>query len=83
MLIGIRESKARLSELLSKAGAGEEVVITVRGRPAARLVPIRQDDEGAPSTTSWAKELRTRLKGAAPARASSSREILDDLRGDR
>jgi len=82
MLIGIRESKARLSELLSKAGAGEEVVITVRGRPAARLVPIRQD-EGAPSTTSWAKELRTRLKGAAPARASSSREILDDLRGDR
>jgi prevent-host-death family protein len=33
------EAKARLSELIDKAEAGETVVITRHGRPVARLVP--------------------------------------------
>jgi prevent-host-death family protein len=32
--------KARLSEYLARARAGEEVVITDRGRPVARLAPL-------------------------------------------
>lgn len=38
--IGIAELKASLSEYLARVKAGEEVVITERGRPIARLVPL-------------------------------------------
>lgn len=37
---GVARLKARLSEYLARVKAGEEVVITERGRPVARLVPI-------------------------------------------
>jgi len=36
----VSELKARLSEYLSRVKAGEEVLITDRGNPVARLVPI-------------------------------------------
>jgi len=35
------EAKARLLSLLDKVAAGEDVEITRRGRPVARLVPVR------------------------------------------
>jgi prevent-host-death family protein len=37
LTINLARAKARLSELLDKVEAGEEVVITRRGREAARL----------------------------------------------
>ena len=39
--VGVREAKTHLSRLLDDVAAGEEVLITRRGAPAARLVPIR------------------------------------------
>ena len=44
---GVAELKARLSEYLSRVKAGEEVLVTDRGRPVARLVPVGAalDDE--------------------------------------
>ena len=36
----IGQLKARLSEFLSRVRAGEEVVITDRGTPVARMVPL-------------------------------------------
>ncbi|MER8481494.1 type II toxin-antitoxin system prevent-host-death family antitoxin [Mesorhizobium sp. M1322] len=39
MNIPIAEAKARLSELVRRAEAGEEIVIIRRGKVAARLVP--------------------------------------------
>lgn len=38
--IGIREAKATLSECIELAHRDGEVVLTARGRPVARLVPI-------------------------------------------
>jgi prevent-host-death family protein len=38
--IGSFDAKNKLSELLSKAERGEETVITRRGRPVAKLVPL-------------------------------------------
>ncbi len=37
--VGVQEAKARLSELLARVEAGEEVVIARAGRPVARLIP--------------------------------------------
>lgn len=44
MEIGAFDAKTHLAELLRKAEAGEEVVITRRGKPVARLVQFRQLD---------------------------------------
>jgi len=38
---GIREARQRLSVLLDEVKKGEEIVITDRGRPVARLTPYR------------------------------------------
>jgi prevent-host-death family protein len=38
--IGSFDAKNKFSELLAKAERGEEIVITRRGRPVAKLVPL-------------------------------------------
>ena len=40
--ISVAETKARLSELLDRAAAGEEIVVTRSGKPIARLVPLAE-----------------------------------------
>ena len=40
--IGAFEAKTHLSSLLDKVTQGEDVLITRRGVPVARLVPARQ-----------------------------------------
>lgn len=40
MDVGIYEAKSRLSQLVEKAEAGEEIVLTRRGRPVAKIVTI-------------------------------------------
>jgi len=82
MIANLRESKAKLSELVQRASQGEEILITVRGKPRARLVPVATP-KGKPDLAAWGKELRKRRKKIMPAPAQSSREIIDDLRSDR
>lgn len=38
--VGAFEAKTHLSDLLAAVEAGEEITITRRGRPVARLVPV-------------------------------------------
>lgn len=38
--VNVRDAKARLSDLIEQALAGEQVVIARRNRPAVRLVPV-------------------------------------------
>jgi prevent-host-death family protein len=40
MNVGIRELKAHLSEYIARARKGEDVIITDRGNPVARLEPL-------------------------------------------
>ncbi|MFE9575931.1 type II toxin-antitoxin system Phd/YefM family antitoxin [Nocardia sp. NPDC006044] len=44
--IGLRELRQNASELVRRVESGEELTITVAGRPSARLVPL------APASTS-------------------------------
>ena len=54
LTVGIREAKANLSKLLRMVKNGKEVVLTDRGRPVGKLVPI---DKGALSLASRIKEM--------------------------
>jgi prevent-host-death family protein len=37
---GMHEAKTKLSQLVERAEAGEEIVISRRGTPVARIVPV-------------------------------------------
>jgi len=39
-IINIHEAKTQLFELIETAAQGEEVIITVDGKPVARLIPV-------------------------------------------
>ena len=41
--VNIYDAKGRLSQLVERAEAGEEIIIARAGRPAARLVPFRAE----------------------------------------
>lgn len=68
--VGIRELKQYASEVVARAEKGESIDITLRGRPVARLIPIRAERRPwlpgselgeafaalGPDTTGWLEE---------------------------
>ena len=60
--IGAFEAKNKLSELLHRAERGEEIVITRRGRPVARLVPALTNEERRGRALEAVKRIRARRK---------------------
>ena len=73
--VGLRELRQDASELVRRAQAGEEISITVSGRPSARLVPA--------SPTQWRhwNEIEDLFQGAADLDWSKDRLLLiDDVR---
>lgn len=41
-IVGLRELRQHASDLVRRVGAGETIVVTVSGRPAARMVPVER-----------------------------------------
>jgi prevent-host-death family protein len=41
MQVSVTEAKGQLTELVRRAEAGDEVILTRHGHPAVRLVPVR------------------------------------------
>lgn len=39
-MVAVSEIKARLSEYLARVRGGEDLIVTDRGRPVARIVPV-------------------------------------------
>ena len=60
--VGAFEAKTKLGELLAAVEAGEEVRITRRGRPVARLVPDRGEDARREALAAL-EAMRARLTG--------------------
>jgi prevent-host-death family protein len=58
MIKTLRESKAKLSELVKLASGGEDVLISVRGKVKARLTGVPAADYPS-AGTDWARELRS------------------------
>jgi prevent-host-death family protein len=75
MQVGIFEAKTRLSELLERVERGEDVVITRRGAPVARLAALNS----RPSKI----DLEQLFADAAAARKSLPKTSWTELKHDR
>ncbi|HEV8130764.1 MAG TPA: type II toxin-antitoxin system prevent-host-death family antitoxin [Acidobacteriota bacterium] len=83
MIKTLKESKAKLSELVDLASRGEDVLISVRGRVKVRLTRAAAD-MGASDRTRWVRELRRLQKSWRRAVTHPTvEEILSQLREDR
>lgn len=69
MEVSVRELKNRLSEYLRRTQAGEEVMISSRGRPVGRLVPPR------PATRLSNDEALARLKALPGLRPGDGQKV--------
>ena len=75
--VGIFEAKTRLSELVDQVATnGEEVVITKRGRPVARLLPTAS----SVSAVEAGLALLLAAREASVAGSGSLRDLIDDGR---
>lgn len=60
--VGIFEAKTHLSQLLDAVEAGEEIVVTRRGKPIAHIIPPRDDRrKKAKAAVAKIRELRKGL----------------------
>ena len=78
--VGLRELRQQAYELVRRAENGEEILVTVAGRPAARLDPVgrrrwRTGHEIAPF-------IRIPTDGSWPKEHAERSEILDDAVSD-
>ena len=84
MEVGVRELKEHLSRWLDEAEAGTEIVVTDRGRPKVRIVPVREAgglqrgiEEG------WIRPPQRAGTIGGASRVRSTRRVLDVLDEDR
>lgn len=81
-----RELRNHSTEILRRVEAGETFSITNHGRPVARLVPYAGSASPLDVLRDTGRVTDTRavdLDALPTASGVSSREILDDLRGER
>jgi prevent-host-death family protein len=72
--VNLADAKTHLSELVSKAESGVETVITRRGQPVARLVPIALSKKAFRSLA----DFRAKLPKARTPSADVIRHLRDD-----
>lgn len=80
--VSVTDAKAQLTELVRRAEAGDEVILTRHGQPAVRLVPVTRVPDAAERERILEE---VRRSGAAKARpgpsAARSQDFLYDDRG--
>ncbi|MEN0076802.1 MAG: type II toxin-antitoxin system prevent-host-death family antitoxin [Paracraurococcus sp.] len=77
MQVSVTDAKAQLTELVRRAEAGDEVVLTRHGRPAVRLVPVQHVPDAA-GRRALMEELR-RVGGAKARAGANAARSQDDL----
>lgn len=82
MDISVTAAKAQLTELVRRAEAGEEIVLTRHGKPAARLVPAAPPpDERARRALIASIQAATKHRIKPGPTAARSQDFLYDERG--
>jgi prevent-host-death family protein len=85
MTATLRESQADLQRLVELASRGEDVVITVDGKPKAKLTSARAlSPAETPDMASWVKELEElRLRYHTGRTGQTVEQILEEDRAER
>lgn len=82
-----REMRNRSGEILRRVAAGESIQVSNNGRPAALIVPVQGSPLEGMVARGEARPPRAGLEALAAIRrrkpSVSSREIIDDVRGQR
>jgi prevent-host-death family protein len=82
MRISLTGAKAQLTELVRRAEAGDEVILTRHGNPTVRLVPVK-----APADRAGRRRLLEAVRGSGAAKAHAgeaaarSQDFLYDSEG--
>jgi prevent-host-death family protein len=77
MKIAVSEAKGQLTELVRRAEAGEEIILTRHGHPAVRLAPVRAGlDQAARRRVLEAARLAGSAKATPGASAARSQDFL-------
>ena len=80
MNIPISEAKGQLTDLVRRAEAGDEIVLTRHGHPAVRLVPVKPTPDRAGRCA-----LLDAVRASGPLKATAGPEAArsqDDLYGE-
>ncbi len=72
--VGIRQARQDLPDLIDRAEAGEEVIITRQGRPVAKLVAAPRDPSPLPSLV----DFRARVGRSGTPAVQLIRDERDD-----
>jgi prevent-host-death family protein len=82
MRVSVTEAEGQLTELVRRAEAGDEVVLTRHGQPAVRLVPIKRTiDRAARRAVMEAVCAAGRAKATPGPSAARSQDFLYDEYG--
>lgn len=80
--VSVTDAKAQLTELVRRAEAGEEVILTRHGQPAVRLVPARRMPDAAERHRIMREIQDSAASKALPGpSAERSQDFLYDERG--
>ncbi len=72
--VTISEVKARFNELIDRVEAGEDLIVTRRGRPVVKMITVRSVKQSIPSLSAF--------RVSIPRRKGSSAEALRQLRDE-
>jgi prevent-host-death family protein len=81
MDVPISEAKARLTDLVRQAEAGEEVFLTRHGRPVVSLKPVTRPPESERRAFMVALSERAAAKASSGPTAERSQDFLYDEDG--
>jgi prevent-host-death family protein len=82
MQVSVTEAKGQLTELVRRAEAGDEIILTRHGQPAVRLVPVKPAlDRRGRGKLIAAVRASAALKSSAGPNAASSQDSLYDEDG--
>jgi prevent-host-death family protein len=82
MRVTVTEAKGQLTELVRRAEAGEEVVLTRHGHPAVKLVPAARkptpEEKAAALDRIWKSAAANKKKRRGPSAARSQDFLYDE-----
>lgn len=76
--VSAREANQKFSQLLAAVGRGEEIVITRRGLPVARLLPHAKENEVTARREAYERMVKRMRKGVHLGGGKATRDEMHE-----